>query len=65
MIVASWSGVCAGAAEAAAAADELADGQSSQLLPEVLGCGDDDAAQLDERDAADVDGASACQEQYP
>src|SRR3954447_24720167 len=45
------------AAEAAAASDQLSRRQLAQLVTEMLGCRDDHAAQLDERDATDVDGA--------
>ena len=53
------------AAEAAAALEQLAERQPPQLVAELLGRGDDHAAQLHERFAADVDGAAAGDQQQP
>jgi hypothetical protein len=49
------------AAEAAAAPKQLSQRQPPQLVAELVGCGHDQAAQLDERDPAHVDGAAARQ----
>ena len=53
------------AAEAAAAVEQLAGRQPAQLLAELVGRGDDHAAQLHERFAADVDGAATRDQQQP
>src|SRR5215212_11211212 len=53
------------AAEAAAASDQLSRWQLAQLVTEMLGCRDDHAAQLDERDATGVDGAASPEQEHP
>ena len=55
----------AGAAEAAAAVEQLADRQPPQLVAQPVGCGDDHAAQLHERDPALVDRAAPGEQQQP
>ncbi len=37
----------------------------AQLVTEMLGCRDDHAAQLDERDPTDVDGAASREQEHP
>ena len=65
-IVASCAGVRgAGAAEAAAAVEQLAERQPTQLVAELVGGGDDHAAQLHKRDLARVDRGSPGQQQKP
>ena len=65
-LVASSSALArAGATQAAAAFEQLAGWQPAQLLAEPVGSGDDHAAQLRERFAADVDGAATSDQQQP
>jgi hypothetical protein len=47
------------------AVEQPADGQSAQLLAELVWRGDDHGPQLPKRLAADVDGASASEQQQP
>ena len=58
-------GASARAAEATAAPDQLGDREQSKLVTEGLRRGHDHAAELDERDPANVDGASPGDHQYP
>ena len=55
----------AGAAEAAAAVEQLAERQPTQLVAESVGGGHDHAAQLHERNSAGIDRGSPGQQQQP
>ncbi len=49
----------------AAALEQPADWQGAEFVAEPFGCGDDHAAQLHERLAADIDRAAARDQQQP